>query len=411
MEPADRTDPLPDAESDAEPWADDPEDADDAVAETEAAYPVFVNVLGSDLRLDCSQPETGAAVARAWSWCLVERQAVEPACVIDVPDDAAPLGEDALAAVTLRICLAASMRLDPSWLLLEAFGVADAEGRVALVVGRGVRERVAALLHLCRGDLSYVGTDLVAIAPDGAVLACPKPVVLPKGSDGEPRATSRGPDALGLRRPVASLSVARIVLLEPREDGPEPPDIEGAPLTDALAALAPLVAAWRAPENPLQELARLVDRCGGAHVMVYRQGADVADSLRAVLGAPAAGTEDWAVVTDRPANAMAWGLRDGRVRQKPVVDAIASDGEVMVLVDRAPMRLGPLGATIWRRSISGATDDDLEAAAVAEHGPHPQAGDLVRAGVVELSTAGVVARGAPLTVARVLAGDLRDAPS
>lgn len=362
--------------------------------------PLYLRVFQTDLRIDCSHVQSRDALERAWSRCVTAPHDVEDRAVLPVPDVDQPLNASGVSSMGVRIAHIAAAQLDPSWLVVEAFGLADDKGRVILIAGPEVPAHHSALLDLCRGPLSYVGSDLLAVRGDGTVLACPKPVVQSHGRDSDYRVVVHAPDDLRLLTCPDRLRLARIVVLEPA-DGPV--SVEGEELLGAMSALAPRVPSWRFPEHLLVRLARLVDACGGAHVVA---GGDL-DSVRSVLGglldAPAAGTQPWAPVTDRPANEMSWGLRDGRVRQMPYADAIETDGEVMVLT-KVPARLGLLGATIWRTSLAGASFDQLEAAAVETHGPHPEAGALVRAAVADLTESDIVAHAVPLTLGSFLAG-------
>ena len=51
--------------------------------------------------------------------------------------------------------------------------------------------------------------------------------------------------------------------------------------------------------------------------------------------------------------------------------------EVVVLRETTPIRLTPLGATIWTTCSTGATEADLLRAAVRDHGAHPGAEAIV----------------------------------
>ena len=65
-------------------------------------------------------------------------------------------------------------------------------------------------------------------------------------------------------------------------------------------------------------------------------------------------------------------------------DAIAHEGEVLLLVDSSPLRLAGPGAVIWRAAETPRTLDELTTAVVTELGDHPDAGALVRTAVDDL---------------------------
>ena len=56
------------------------------------------------------------------------------------------------------------------------------------------------------------------------------------------------------------------------------------------------------------------------------------------------------------------------------------------------MRLSAVGLTLWRRARTGATDQELLAAAVAEHGDHPGAATVLEEAVETMVTAGLLVR-------------------
>lgn len=59
-------------------------------------------------------------------------------------------------------------------------------------------------------------------------------------------------------------------------------------------------------------------------------------------------------------------------------DAVAADGEVLVLVGGTPLRLAGPGAAIWRAAGRGRPVGELVDEVVAELGEHPDAEPIVR---------------------------------
>jgi hypothetical protein len=81
--------------------------------------------------------------------------------------------------------------------------------------------------------------------------------------------------------------------------------------------------------------------------------------------------------------------RLGYVRA-PVADGIRTQDGAVLLVGTDPVRLGPLGLTLWDAAAAGAHREELRAAALREHGPHPDAEGLVDRALDALVDAGVL---------------------
>ncbi len=384
-----------------------------------------LHVLRSDFRLQFERQESRERFAQVWSRCVTEPVAGGGAHVLDVDEPGHPLSESRIQTIGTRIAEGVIADLSGGVLLLRTPAVADDDGRVlAVVAGEGARP-LSLVLELARTGMTYVTTDLLSVGDDGSVKACPQPVQVVEdlGVDGAGvgaggggwsvgegplrRTVVRGPNELGLREGRAEMTLSQVVVLEAAEAHGGAPRIEPLPLIDALMALAPLMVVPSDVAHPLRALCQLIERCGGVQVLIHDRGQNVTSALRAALvhvreNAPAS----WKALDDRSAetNEMAWRLRDGRVRPAPVSDAVELDGEAVVLVGSQAARLGPLGLTLWRAAGAAAGPEQLEAAAAAAHGEHPDASALVRQGVDAMRAAGVVGWGVPLTLERVLAG-------
>ena len=73
-------------------------------------------------------------------------------------------------------------------------------------------------------------------------------------------------------------------------------------------------------------------------------------------------------------------------------DAIACDGEVLVLAGPRPLRLAGPGAVLWRAAREPVTVADLTTTVVAELGEHPEADRIVGAAVADLIDHGALRR-------------------
>ena len=65
-------------------------------------------------------------------------------------------------------------------------------------------------------------------------------------------------------------------------------------------------------------------------------------------------------------------------------DAIAIDGEVLILAGPRPFRLAGPGAVIWRAAQSSVSLDDLTARVTEEFGDNPDGAAIVREAVAQL---------------------------
>ena len=84
--------------------------------------------------------------------------------------------------------------------------------------------------------------------------------------------------------------------------------------------------------------------------------------------------------------------RAARVVRAPWSDAIACDGEVLVLAGARPLRLAGPGAVVWRAAREPVTVADLTTTVVAELGEHPEADRIVGAAVADLIDHGALRR-------------------
>jgi len=75
------------------------------------------------------------------------------------------------------------------------------------------------------------------------------------------------------------------------------------------------------------------------------------------------------------------------------LDAVREGDEALILVDSRPVRLSPLGLSVWLAADGAATLSDLLAAAVRDHGPHPDAEAVVRDAVQRMLQVGALRTG------------------
>lgn len=357
-----------------------------------AMPPEHIDVLGSVISVDIPPADLDRIRAQ-WSRCMAQPDRTPVASVVYGSQDDADRRDYGLASA---LTLAGITRAAGTRLMLHAAGVADpGTGRVAVLVAASGTGKTTAARRLCTAGFGYVTDETVSIGADDDVLAYPKPLSVVIAGDSPHHKSQHGPDELGLPPCPADPRAALFVLLD--RDGDDPgaaPALDRVPLLDGLIALIPQTSALPAMPRPLQTLAGAVQRAGGVWRLRYHDVEDATDLLRdAVLADPVEPSDVTAFPapldrSSRPPSVTSTssaGLADGsQVIRAPYLDAIGIDDEVLVLIDTRPVRLSGLGATIWTGSARATSVNDLIARCVAEHGEHPQAGDLVRDAIREL---------------------------
>ena len=222
---------------------------------------------------------------------------------------------------------------------------------------------------------------------DRRVLAYPKPLSVVIDRDRPAHKTQHSPDELGLGSCPDELTLVRIAILDRVLDVPTPPSLAWVPMLDGIMELIPQMSALPSLGRPLQRLCRLLDTCGLAR-LTYSDAKAIGPVLRGLIEAPLPKL-DWAPlpVCVLPADV------DGRFTQAEVRDAVRVDDEALFMVDRTPVRLSGLGLTLWEGCATGASGDELLQAAIAAHGSHPEASELVSAILDEMVDAGVLQAG------------------
>jgi len=326
---------------------------------------------------------------QAWADALHESDAPPDAVVSDrlSLDD-----EAALAMLSTDVTLAAlADRRGAALWMLHAAGLADETGRVLVLSAPSGTGKTTAARHLSR-RFAYVSDETVAIAPDGAVVPYRKPlsVIEPEA----PHKVQVAPSTLHGRHLLPDgLRVARIIVLDRRDDGPEVPEIETLDVASALEQLAPQTSYLSDMPAPLHIIRDLLDATGGAVRVSYRE----VETLDAVVdGFLAVDAERPAPVTDAKADSS-----EGRARPEadhaaagyertPVVDALDLEDGRLALLRRSDAGsrlhiLDGIGPAVWE-AAPGGTLAGITDAVISAHG-HPEGGDpheLVRSAVSQL---------------------------
>lgn len=348
---------------------------------------VRVRALETVLRLESEDPETAAALRAQWSRCLVSDDEADTEIVIRVSGTAGPAPELFGYPLTSQVTAHAIEVLAGRTLMFHAAGLSDDSGRVVALVAPSGSGKTTAARALASDGWGYVTDETVAVDDERRVLAYPKPLSVVIDRDRPAHKTQHSPDELGLGSCPGELTLVRIAILDRVLDVPSPPSFAWIPMLDGILELIPQISALPSLDRPLQSLCQLLESCGLAR-LTYSDAKVTGPVLHGLIDAPLPKL-DWAPlpVTVLPADV------DAHYSQAAVRDAVRIDDEALLMVDRTPVRLSGLGLTLWEGCAAGASRDQLWQDAIAVHGPHPRAAELVSTILTEMADAGVLRTG------------------
>ncbi|MEO5320424.1 ATP-binding protein [Arthrobacter sp. CC3] len=261
--------------------------------------------------------------------------------------------------LTSRLTVAAILENAGELMMLHACGVASPEtgAVVALVAKSGTGKTTAA--SLLAKTFGYVTDETVAIGPDGYVVPYPKPLSVKQGP-GTPKRQA-GPDELGLLPAPAKPFIQSIVLLnrvEPdtTEGTHQEPTLRKLPLADGLLALIPDSSSQAEIEEPLQSLCRLIDRVGGVWQVTYSEAEDLPAALAPLFRKQRRSKPVWEARAEEPESGP---IPDGWIRRVEPKDAVAIDGDLLVMLEAEIVRLSGIGPAIWEATASAVPLDRL----------------------------------------------------
>lgn len=159
-------------------------------------------------------------------------------------------------------------------LMLHAAALAHPDtGATAVFVAPGNTGKTT----LCRTlgpARTYVTDETVGISRDGTIDPYPKPLSV-RRPDRPDAKEEQAPGGSGLCAPVPTPWLAGIVLLHRDMTHDGPPVVEDVDLFDAVIALTPESSAFMRTHRPLQWLADVLERTGGARRVRYAEVADL----------------------------------------------------------------------------------------------------------------------------------------
>lgn len=337
-----------------------------------------VNALGLRIRVDLTTFDQDQRERAVIAWSGASYKGAEEAHVT-VPVSGAKTFDAAMESLSVDVTLVALGLVRDQALMFHAAGVADAQGKVVAFVGPSGRGKTT-LSRSLGAHYGYVSDETIAVEADLTVRPYRKPLSLVR--ERLPKEQVSPADA-GLKAlPDAPLSLSSLVLLE-RDAAFSRPEILSVPLVDAIPQLVLQMSYLKEQKAPLHAIARLCDAIGGVRILRYPD----ADTVPALVPDLLAHRSQPSVWTSAP---VASG--DGPYDVGGAVDAIITDGRVIVMVESTVHVLDGIAPTVWLAAAQGQSLEGIVAAVVAEYG-EPAEGNaqaFVTAAIDELIAAGIV---------------------
>lgn len=261
---------------------------------------VPLRALGTDVdvRVEGTDPEQLAQTLRErWHLCLRDGETNPPAKVLhavlagtdtdtttDTTASAWQRGDDVvrdtderrlLQRLTQAVTYAVIGARTGELLMLHAAGLAHPDtGATAVFVAPGNTGKTTLCRTLGPGR-AYVTDETIGIRRDGSIDVYPKPLST-RRPDWVGVKDEAAPGSVGLAAPAVTPWLAGIVLLRREEDHTGEPLLEDLDVLDAVISLTPESSAFMRTEAPLQWLASVLERTGGARRVTYAEVADLA---------------------------------------------------------------------------------------------------------------------------------------
>jgi hypothetical protein len=349
------------------------------VAVPDPEHLVVVSALGVAVGIQAPDAETATRLRRQWSRA---QTTLPPDVHVDTAQLAGLEPDQHDYAVTVRVTMRALEATAGTRLNIHAGAVADDEGRTLAVVGASGMGKTTAIRALAT-RLGYLSDETVSLTTDLTVHPHPKPLSVITDPALPTRKASVSPDDAGLRKPPGQATLRRLVLLR---RGHGTAGLVPVSTPEAIVEVVPQTSSLALLDDPLLRLSRAIDQCGGALALHYDEVADHLDDLVELLASER--EEPWPAV-HHPSVAPGVATPDQWSRS-PWLDAVQYDEELVVMAEGTAHLLGGLGTTVWLALATPATVTELVAVAEAEHGPHPDARDLVDAALSQLSRSRLV---------------------
>ncbi|MDO5739003.1 MAG: hypothetical protein Q4P07_02525 [Ornithinimicrobium sp.] len=272
---------------------------------TQDLHIVPLHVLDTDVDLHVTGHDaagTAAAIAQRWHLALREGEGSLTATVVEAAllppdrDEAAPWTREEtvvhhsdlprlLQLLTQSVTYAVIGARSGELLMLHAAALAHpVTGAAAGFVAPGNTGKTT----LCRTlgpELSYLTDETLGIRRDGTIAAYLKPLST-RRTDWLGVKDEQAPGALRLQAPPAPPWIAGLVILERDPEHAGEPLVEELDTLDAVIALTPESSAFMKTERPLQWLADVLERTGGARRATYGEVAQLRPLAHEICGRP-----------------------------------------------------------------------------------------------------------------------------
>ena len=340
---------------------------------------VVVEALGVPVGIPASGADA-ERLRRQWSRALTDRAAAR---VIDIGHLASEDEVRGDYAITTLVTMAALDETAGRRINLHAGAVADDHGRVLAVIGPSGSGKTTAI-GLLATRLGYLSDETVSLDESLRVHGHPKPLSVITDPDNPQHKQSVSPDELGLIRPPHETRLHRVVLLHRGDDdsglAPIPPAYAIAEVVAQTSSLVLL-------EHPVLRLAELLDACGGAWSLRYRE---IGERLDEMIGLLDRDPQPAPARAHHPGGGAQPDGEPGAWRRTPWLDAVEYDDEVVLMVDAEVRVLAGLGLVLWLALASPRTLAELVSETTALWGEHPDATTLVADALALLTDEGLV---------------------
>lgn len=363
---------------------------------------ILVNALGGlvNIRLDFSaesfESERYDQLRSAW------RDAIADSGIPSLPGQplteilwAFPSDDEfprSAAELSTHATLAAIEAQRGNLLMLHASGVADPSGRVLAFIGPSGRGKTTLARNLGTA-LGYVSDETIAIGSDGTVYPYRKPLSVIR--HGQEYKDQLAPSSLGLLDLSAnSLSLGGLFLVWRDPELVGEAQVLPMGICEAIAEIVPEASYLAELDQPLQRIARHIDRCGSIRRVVYRDADQVLPMVQGLF--TRLEPDEWEAVLPQP------GVKGVHVRNStisfgpaPILDAIESGGFTAILdLNRMVHFLDGVGPLIWKALCQGIDFEALVSEVANQHGDPPEGSieDALLYVLETLAGAGVLTR-------------------
>lgn len=340
---------------------------------------VVVSAMGVAVGIPVADDETAGRLRHQWSRAVMD---TPPEVVVaDSVDDFDPVAHD--YAISVLVTLEALRATAGTRLNIHAGGVADESGRALAVIGASGSGKTTAIRALA-ARLGYLSDETVSLDEELVVHPHPKPLSVIVDPSRPRDKASVSPDDAALLTPPERATLRRVVLLRRGQGGH---GLEPVSTAEAMVEIVPQTSSLTLLDDPLLALAGAIDRCGGAFGLHYDEIADHLDELIDLLSCEPQTPEPPVhhPAADSPATPTGeqWSRSEW-------LDAVQYGDDLVVMVGEVAHLLGGIGTTVWLTLAEPATTEQVVAATIAEHGPHPQADTLVGDALASLVASGLV---------------------